>query len=713
MSRSPPLQVLKARVRVLLLEDSAVEADRLLEWLALPGRSLFEVLHVSTLEAALAALRSQDFDVALIDLCVDDSRGLGTFEACHLAAPELPLVVQSGLDLEDLAVQAVAGGAQDYLVKRHMTQDLLRRSLHYAIERKAAERQLLDSRERYRLAIEGANDGIWDWDIAGGELFTSDRWCEMLGYGRQDVGSDVEDWLALVHPRDRDALISALDAHLEGHSHHFEVEHRMLHRSGSWRWVRTRGLAVRDASGRASRMAGSQSDVTARRESEARLLHQALHDGLTDLPNRTLFLDRLEHAVERSGRQDSRGFGVLFLDLDRFKVVNDSLGHLAGDQLLVAVAQRLRECVRPGDTVARLGGDEFGVLVEELSGSGMAEEIATRIHRSVAQPVALRGQSVFPTVSIGIARYQGGEASAESLLRQADIAMYRAKKAGRACSEVFDEALHAWAMGRLSLENGLRRAVERDEFVVHYQPIVRLADASLVGFEALIRWESPERGLMRPDEFIPLAEETGLINPVGRWVLRKACLQIAELNRSLPAPHGVSVSVNVSSRQLAQEGFADEVEEALDDTGLDPKRLVLELTETALMENPVRAAELLTRLRSHGIRVHLDDFGAGYSSLGYLRRFPIDRLKIDRAFVQGVTSRHEDDAIIRAILGLSEALGLEVIAEGVENLAQRDHLSQLKCMYGQGFYFSRPVDIQTTTRLARQHLLDPRVLAQA
>ena len=611
-------------LRILLLGDSTEDAGRLRRWLAEPARARLEVVHLLSLNEALERLRCEVFDAALIDLSVGDGRGMQTFLACRAAAPALPMVVLSHVEREKLALDPMAAGAQDFLVQGKLTRDLVRQSLRYAIERKAAERHLRDSRERYRLAIAGANDGIWDWDIVRGELFLSDRWCQMLGYGRQDVGTGIEDWLSLVHPQDQAATVGALDSHLEGRSEHFEVEHQVLHRDGSWRWVRTRGLAVRDGDGRATRMAGSQSDVTARRESEARLLHQALHDGLTGLPNRTMFRERLEDAVERSQALEGHGFALLFLDLDRFKVVNDSMGHQAGDELLVGVARRLEECIRPVDTVARLGGDEFGVLVVEPESPGMAEDIADRIHRAVCLPFTVRSQEVYTTVSVGIVRPGGGQTSPEALLRHADIAMYRAKKAGRSRSEVFDETLHAWATARLAIENALHGAVERNELFLHYQPIVRLEDAGLVGFEALVRWKSPELGMLGPDEFIPVAEETGLIDGLGKWVLQRACRDMAELNALLPEGAGVSVSVNVSSRQLGQARFAGQVEAALAETGMRPDRLVLELTETALMDNPVRAAEVLTRLRAQGIRVHLDDFGAGYSSLGYLRRFPID-----------------------------------------------------------------------------------------
>lgn len=691
-SGSNVLTVPTARPRVLFLEDAEADATRMLTWLGVKGADGFDVTHVTSVAAAVLALENTTFDVALIDLCVDDSRGLPTFLQCHAAAPHVPFVVQSGLERDAVALEAVGRGAQDYLVKRHLSAHLVRRALSYAIERGSIERELRESRERYRLALAGANDGIWDWDISEGTVVVSARWATMLGYAETDVVTDIEDWLSLIHPDDRDATVAALDAHLSADRPHFEHEHRMLHHDGSWRWVLTRALAVRSSTGAPLRMAGSQTDITERHQYQARLVHQANHDALTNLPNRNLFLQRLREAVDRCAAADAKSCAVLFLDLDRFKVVNDSLGHLAGDRLLVAVAARLRASVRPGDVVARLGGDEFAVLLADLERPGRADEVASRIHRAMGTPFTVGESQLFASCSIGIVRYAGGLTDPDTILRNADIAMYRSKHAGRATTEVFDEAHHTAAAGRLSIENGLRRALDRDELAIQYQPIVRLADAQIVGFEALVRWRSPDGRMIEPSEFIPIAEETGLINAVGAWVLRGACRRMADVNRVRAKSAPLTVSVNVSTCQFAQASFPSIVEACLAETSLDPRCLVLELTETALMENPGNAALVLARLRAHGIRIHLDDFGIGYCALSYLRRFPIDSLKIDRTFIQAVPGRKEDQAIVQAILSLATAFGLEVVAEGVETGEQWAHMNNLQCGYGQGFYFSRPID---------------------
>lgn len=700
-------QPARARPSLLLLEDLPEEAENLRAWL----EASFVVTHVTRVEAVEALLAETPFDVALIDLCVDDSRGLDTFLRVHAAAPHLPVVVQSGLDEDEVALEAVARGAQDYLVKRSFTQEIVRRALRYAIERGRIERELRESRERYRLALAGANDGVWDWDLVSGQFRVSERWCEMLGLPAAEVSEDVEDWLSLLHPTERDDLWEAVQAHLEGRTPHLEVEHRILHRDGGWRWVRTRGLAVRDAQGRATRVAGSQGDITERRNFEARLVQEATTDALTGLANRSAFVERLRGALARTAVEPSRGCAVLFVDLDRFKVVNDSLGHHVGDRLLVAVAQRLRMSVRPQDVVARFGGDEFALLVEPMLARERVEELAARLHRTLAVPFNLGHHQLHATGSLGIVFQSGEGASVEEVLRNADIAMYRSKREGRGCTSVFTDADHAAVSSRLEIETGLRRALVAGELAMHYQPIVRVRDAALTGFEALVRWRTPDGRLVQPADFIPVAEETGLINELGAWVLRTACQRMADLTRTLPAAVDLSVSVNVSARQFAQQGFVALVERVLTSTGLSPRRLGLEITEGVLIEDPDAAVRTLVRLRAMGVRIHLDDFGIGYSSLSYLRRFPIDSLKIDRSFTQTIPGRQEDEAIIQAILSLADALGLEVVAEGVESEAQWAHLMGLRCGYAQGFYFSHPLDGVDVESAAAASLARPRLPA--
>jgi diguanylate cyclase len=438
-----------------------------------------------------------------------------------------------------------------------------------------------------------------------------------------------------------------------------------------------------------------------RKRAEVALAHQALHDPLTGLPNRALFLDRLENALARAQR-GSVGIGVLFLDLDRFKVVNDSLGHEAGDRLLLDVADRLRGVVRPGDTVARFGGDEFTILCE-IRGERDAVMIAERVAAAVEAPFTLDDNEAFLTTSLGIALTMGREdAGAEALIRDADAAMYRAKERGKSRYELFDSDMRSRAVDRLEVENALHRALDRGEFRVFYQPAVDLSTGEVIGVEALVRWQHPERGLVGPDQFIALTEETGLIVPLGSWVLREACRQWKRWEESgTPAPR---MSVNLSARQLGQPDLVDVVAEALQETGMEPGRLSLEITESTVLADTEPALAALEALKRIGVRISLDDFGTGYSSLALLKRIPVDELKVDRSFVAGLGLDPQDSPIVSTVIGLAEALGLAAVAEGVETSAQAEELRRIGCLYAQGFYFARPQPADRMTMLLGSRL---------
>jgi len=553
-----------------------------------------------------------------------------------------------------------------------------------------ARQKLEESQQRYALAVEGANDGIWDWNLQSNEVYYSRRWKETLGYEEGEVGKKLEDWMRRVHPDDLQALRSALHAHLQGRTAHFQSEHRVLHKAKAYRWVLSRGLAVRDVSGKAVRMAGSQTDVTDRKRAEEELAHQAFYDSLSDLPNRALFLDRLSHAIRRAKRRVTGGaFAVLFLDLDGFKDVNDSLGHVVGDELLRATARRLEETVRPGDTVARLGGDEFAILLDELRAIDDAVEVADRILRAMKEPFQLAGREVFASASMGIAP-GSAEAGPEDLLRDADTAMYRAKDRGRACYEVFDRDMHSRAVARLQLETDLRKAIERQEFRVFYQPIVSIRTGRLSGFEALARWQHPARGIVSPSEFIPLAEETGLVIPIDFWVLDQACRQTRDWHGRYPGER-LTINVNLSTKHFSQPTLVTQVEEILKETGLDPTWLRLEITESVILEDAHSILDMLKRLKGMKIKLYLDDFGTGYSSLGYLHRFPIDSLKIHHSFVGKLGQADGGGELVRTITTLAANLDMGVVAEGVETREQLRALRNLRCEKVQGFLFSKPV----------------------
>ncbi len=559
-------------------------------------------------------------------------------------------------------------------------------------ERKKTEEALRESEERYALAARGANDGLWDWDLRTNTIFYSHRWKAMLGFDDQEISNTPEEWLGRVHPDDRVSLEAMIAAHLIGDDQQFEGEFRIRQKDGAYGWVLNRGMAVRNASGQAYRMAGSQTDITARKRAEAQLLYDAFHDALTGLPNRALFTDRLQHIIDSAKRRADALFAVLFLDMDRFKVINDSLGHLVGDQLLIAVGKKVSSCLRPGDTVARLGGDEFAILLENIGDVSDAVDIAERIRMELAHPLLLAGNSVFTGVSIGIAPGAAVYERPEQVLRDADIAMYQAKARGGACYEIYDSRMHAGVIARLQLEADLRRAVDQQEFVLHYQPIMDIQSHRLVGFEALIRWNHPRHGLIYPLEFIPLAEETGLIGPIGEWVLVEACRRLKLWQQRYPADPPLTMSMNVSGKQFSRSDLAEVVSRILRETGLPPNSLALEITESIIMVDIEGAIETMGRLRAMGIQIHIDDFGTGYSSLSHLHRFPITALKIDRAFVAKLLANGQNDAIITSIVSLAKSLNLEVIAEGIELDHQLSSIKDLRCQYGQGFLFSRAMD---------------------
>jgi len=563
-------------------------------------------------------------------------------------------------------------------------------------ERKETEEALRESEERYALAARGANDGLWDWNIRNNAVYYSFRWKSMLGFEEGVEWNNLQEWLQRVHPENRDEVETKLSAHISGKSPQFECEYRIQHKDGTYRWMLNRGLAVRDEHGKAYRMAGSQTDITGRKNAEAQLLYDAFHDALTGLPNRALFMDRLEHVIARAKRHPTYLYGVLFLDLDRFKVINDSLGHGIGDKLLVEVGQRLKSCLRPGDTVARLGGDEFSILLEDIADAADAEEITHRIEQILSPHHTIRGNEIFTTQSIGIALRSDRYEWPEQILRDADIAMYEAKSKGKSRHEFFDTKMHASIIDRLQLESDLRIAVEHQSgFVLHYQPIIDLKNQNLIGFEALVRWKHATRGLIYPLEFISLAEETGLIFPLSNWILREACMQIGAWQKKYPGKPELRMSVNVSSKLLLQPGFADSIQKNLLEQGLEPGSLAIEITESVIMEHPERAVETMTKLQKMGVHIHIDDFGTGYSSLSYLHNFPVNALKIDRSFIAKMSANSDNQEIIKTIIALAQNLKLEVIAEGLEQNHQLSAIKNLECGFGQGFLFSKPLSAES------------------
>jgi diguanylate cyclase (GGDEF)-like protein/PAS domain S-box-containing protein len=550
-----------------------------------------------------------------------------------------------------------------------------------------ALKSLRVSEERYALAARGANDGLWDWDLISDEIYFSPRWNNMLGYSVSEVWSSPEEWFRQVHAHDRDRVRGEIRAHCNGETPEFVSEYRMRHGSGDYVWMLSRGIAFRDSDGKAIRMAGSQTDIT----------EGKISDPLTQIPNRLYFIDRLQSAIETTLEQGTL-FAVLFLDLDQFKLVNDSLGHTAGDELLVDVAGRLRACIRTSirgsgqgkSIVARVGGDEFAILLTHIQSEADPATVSKRILERLGEPFFLEGRRMFVSASIGIALSSTGN-TPEDLLRNADTAMYQAKANGKGRAEYFNEAMRERIISRIETESGLRKAIDNNQLVLHYQPIVSLSNNCISGFEALVRWNHPERGLIYPGEFIPVAEESDLIILLGRWVLREACRQMAEWHRSFTSVSPLTINVNVSTRQLCDPRLVEEVELALAESGLNPEALSLEVTESSLIGNAEQTLATLDRFKAINVRLEIDDFGTGYSSLSYLQRLPFDTLKIDRSFICEMSAANDSADIVKAIVEMAHSLKLKVIAEGVETEEQLSQLRELGCNSAQGFLFSRPV----------------------
>jgi PAS domain S-box-containing protein len=576
-------------------------------------------------------------------------------------------------------------------------------------------RQLAERDQLFQLISENAADMIALVDSDGRRLYNSPAYQKVLGYSAEDLQATSS--IEQIHPDDRPRVLQAAEkARLSGQGE--RVEYRILHKDGTWRTLESTACAIRNAKGQTDKLVIVNRDITERKRAEEMLVHNAFHDGLTNLPNRTLFLDRLQHALTLSKRHSNYKFAVLLIDIDEFKIINDSLGHTAGDELLIQIGQRLKDSVRRADmvsrprmtgipdrpanddTLARLGGDEFAILLDDLRDPIEAVRVAERVQKELAAPFAVNQEQIVISASIGIASSVSPHTQAEDLVRDADIAMYRAKRAGKARCEVSDTAMHANAMKRLRLESDLRKALDQGEFRVHYQPIVSLQTGNITGFEALTRWQRPE-GIVPPFEFIAVAEEIGLIIPMNRHLLREACQHLRAWQAEFPSSPPLTMSVNITPREFAQPDLASEIRKTLEQTGVDPGCLQLEIIETIAMGDAEKSGQVLAQLKALGVRLSIDDFGTGYSSLSRLRRIPVDTLKIDRAFISNMDSDPENREIVRIIITLAHNLGLKVVAEGTETEGQVILLKQLNCEMAQGYFFSRPADDQAMLKLLR------------
>jgi diguanylate cyclase (GGDEF)-like protein/PAS domain S-box-containing protein len=575
-------------------------------------------------------------------------------------------------------------------------------------------RELAERNELFELITENAADMIAVIDCDGHRLYNSPAYPKILGYSPEELKSTSS--LEQIHPEDRQRMLEAGEkARLTGRGE--RLEYRIRHKDGTWRILESTASAIKNKDGQTEKLVIVNRDITERKRAEEMLAHNAFHDGLTNLPNRALFLDRVRHTLALSQRHPSYKFAVLFIDVDEFKVFNDSLGHTAGDALLIQIGRRLTASLRGADTVsrprviqgegstteaslARLGGDEFTVQLEDIRDSSDAIRVAERIQERLGIPFLVDAQEVVITASIGIAFSASSYSDSEDLVRDAEIAMYRAKREGRARYQVFDNAMHTSAVKRLRLETDLRRGLELGEFRVHYQPIVSLQSGKIVGFEALSRWQRPE-GLALPGEFIAVADETGIILPINRLLLREACQHLRSWHSQFPSDPPLMISVNITPKQFAQPDLAAQIEAILEDVGVDPRNVDLEITETSAMADAERSGLVLSELKRVGVHLSIDDFGTGYSSLSRLQSFPVDAIKIDRAFVSKMDTDVETREMVRIIIMLAHNLGLAVVAEGVETEGQMNQLKRLECEMAQGYFFSRPADQKAALEFLR------------
>ena len=555
-------------------------------------------------------------------------------------------------------------------------------------KRREAEEALRKSEEQFRLTFEMAPIGMAISSLNGKFERVNQALCDALGYSQEELlGVSFAD---ISHSEDWDAHRNLEQKLIEGEESNFQIEKRFIAKNRRIVDTLLKVLVVRDPDGKPLHFNNQIVDITERKSMEKQLLHDALHDALTGLPNRALFMDRLQQQLKRSQNKSSYLFAVLFLDLDRFKVVNDSVGHLVGDKLLIEIARRLEKSIAPTDTVARLGGDEFTILLENISSKLEATLVAESIYQTLSFPFQIEGYELFTTASIGIALSSVGYEKPEEIMRDADLTMYSAKEQGKARYEVFDNSLRDRALQRLELETDLRRAIERQEFEVYYQPITSLKLGTLSGFEALVRWNHPIKGRIQPGDFIPICEETGLIIPLSNWLLKDACRTTREWQLKYPEHPAIRMSINLSGQQFRESQLIEKVESVLEETGLEGKSLKLEITESTLIDNLEQVTDIILHLRTKEIQFSIDDFGTGYSSLSYLHRFPVDTIKIDRSFISQMQA-DDNSAIVKAIVTLAHMLNMDVIAEGIETTSQLAQLRLLQCEYGQGFFFSKPL----------------------
>jgi diguanylate cyclase (GGDEF)-like protein/PAS domain S-box-containing protein len=679
-----------ACLTILLIQNNPSVAGQIGVALAAGDAGSFEVECVRQLSQGLERLSKKGIAAILLDLSLPDSEGVATFDKLFAASPDVPILILAGDGSEALAKEAVRRGAQDYLVATHLDTYSLQRALRNAVERKGIEDALFVEKERAVVTLNSIGDAVLCTDIFGNITYLNIVAEKMTGWLRAEaIGKPLADVFRIIDGSTRQTARDPMEMAVEQNATvGLTINCVLIRRDGYESAIEDSAAPIHDRSGRVIGAVIVFHDVSAARTMSLQMTHTAHHDVITSLPNRLLLNDRITQSISMALRQ-SRPFAVLFLDLDNFKIVNDSLGHAGGDELLRSVSKRLLSCVRASDTVSRQGGDEFAVLLPEITHAEDAATCAAKILIALNAPYIIGVRTVHVGASIGISLYPRDGADSETLLKSADMAMYHAKERGRGNFQFFEAAMNLRAVQRQSMESELRRALKNQEFLLHYQPKVNLDTGEITGVEALIRWQQPDGGLLPPADFVPIAEDCGLIVPMGRWVMREACKQ-ARAWQDAGLRH-LRMAVNVSAVEFREKGFVDYVRMILSDTGLEAHYLVLELTERVLMENAKSTALVLEELKAMGVQLAVDDFGTGYSSLSYLRQFPIDVLKIDQSFIQKITSNLDASTIISAIIGMGRNLHHIVIAEGIETHEQITYLQSQHCEEGQGYLLSPPV----------------------
>ena len=689
----------KKSIKVLLLvEDNPADVRLLREMFREQSSHHTELTQVETMGQAEKHLAGGAVDIILLDLGLPDAQGLESIRRARAVAPRVPLVVLTSLDDESLAARALQEGVQDYLIKGQIDARGLLRALRYAVERKSMQEELFEEKERAQVTLNSIGDAVICTDISGNIPFLNLVALRITGWSRDEaVGKPMPEVFRVLDATSRRTTPNPMEiAVRQNHTMHLPSNCILIQRDGCEIPIEDSVAPIHDREGQATGVVIVFRDVSSTKTMAIQMAHSAHHDFLTGLPNRKLLNDRVSQAIALAIR-NMKKVAVLFLDLDGFKHINDSLGHSIGDRLLQSIAKRLVGSVRGSDTVSRQGGDEFVVL---LSGVEHSEGVAISVRRLlqvVADPHSIDQHDLHVTACIGVSIYPDDGPDAETLIKNADTAMYQAKENGRQSYQFFKPAMNVRAVERQSIEGSLRRALERQEFAVHYQPKINLKTGEISGAEGLIRWTHPTRGPVSPAQFIPVAEDCGLILSMGNWVLREACKQARTwVEAGLPLG---TMGVNISAVEFRNENFLEGVFAILKDTGLNPNLLELELTESVLMKRPESTASVLRALREKGVQVAVDDFGTGYSSLSYLQKFSIDALKIDQSFVRRITTAPAETTIVTAVISMARSLKLRVVAEGVETLKELEFLQAHQCDEAQGYYFSRPVPSEQFAKL--------------